>query len=128
MDNFTVKNNIRNFRKSRYMTQEEMAFNIGISLTAYRDLETGKTAIINQNIPKLANILDTSVEELLLGYSPSEMQGPELEDVRQEYGNRIDVLEKRIIYLEKLVSSHEETIRTKNEIITMLKKSLDADE
>ena len=52
------------------------------------------------------------------------MNGPALEDIRKEYGGRIEVLEKRITDLERLVSSHEETIRTKNEIISMLRKKL----
>ena len=48
-----------------------------------------------------------------------------LEDVRNEYGNQIDILKKRVSDLEKLVSSLEETVATKNEIITMLRKTLD---
>ena len=46
------------------------------------------------------------------------------QDVRKDYTSRISVLEKRIEDLEKLVSSHAETIRTKDEIISMLRKKL----
>lgn len=127
MDNISVKNNIQNFRKARRLTQEETALRLEISLTAYRDMEKGKTAIINPNLTKLADILDTSIEELLLGYRPQEHDGGLLEDMRQEYGDRINILERRIIDLENLVRSHEETIRSKNEIISMLKKSLGED-
>ena len=52
------------------------------------------------------------------------MDGPRLEDIKEEYLGKVSVLEKRITDLEKLVSSLEETIATKNEIINMLKKSL----
>ena len=97
---------------------------MGISLTAYRDLEKGETSIVNANLLKVAELLDTSSEELVLGYRPIQMEGPGLEDVREEYLERMSVLEKRIIDLEKLIGSLEETITTKNEIITMLKKSL----
>ena len=97
---------------------------MGISLTAYRDLEKGETSIVNANLLKVAELLDTSSEELVLGYRPIQMEGPGLEDVREEYLERMSVLEKRIIDLEKLIGSLEETISTKNEIITMLKKSL----
>ncbi|MBR2129069.1 MAG: helix-turn-helix transcriptional regulator [Bacteroidales bacterium] len=127
MDNRSVKNNIQNFRKARRLTQEETALRLGISLTAYRDMEKGKTAIINPNIAKLAEILDTSIEELLLGYKPSEHNNGLLENMQQEYGGQITILERRITDLENLVRSHEETIRSKNEIITMLKKSLGED-
>jgi transcriptional regulator with XRE-family HTH domain len=124
MDNTSIKQNIRNIRKSRKLTQEEMAYRMGISLTAYRDLEKGETSIVNSNLIKVAELLDTSSEELVLGYRPVQMEGPGLEDVREEYLERMSVLEKRITDLEKLIGSLEETISTKNEIITMLKKSL----
>lgn len=124
MDNTSIKQNIRNIRRSRKLTQEEMAYRMGISLTAYRDLEKGETSIVNANLLKVAELLDTSSEELVLGYRPIQMEGPGLEDVREEYLERMSVLEKRIIDLEKLIGSLEETISTKNEIITMLKKSL----
>ena len=97
---------------------------MGISLTAYRDLEKGETSIVNANLLKVAMLLDTTTEELVLGYRPVQMDGPGLEDVREEYIGRMTVLEKRIADLEKLIGSLEETISTKNEIIIMLKKSL----
>lgn len=127
MDNASIKDNIRKIRKSKRLTQEEMAHKLGISLTAYRDLERGDTSIVNTNLLKVADELEISSEELLLGYQPVQMEGPVLEDVRQEYGSRINILERRISDLEKLVFSLEETISTKNEIIAMLRKSLAED-
>ena len=52
------------------MTQEELADIIGMSLTSYRDLEKGPTAIINANIPKIADATGSTVEEILLGFRP----------------------------------------------------------
>ena len=127
MDNTSIKKNIRTRRKARRYTQEEMADKMGMSLTAYRDLEKGETAIVNTNLLKIAMLLDTTSEELVLGYRPVQMEGPDLEDVREEYSGRVAALERRIADLEKLVQSMEETIATKNEIITMLKKSLGED-
>lgn len=124
MDNDSIKNNIRNFRNASRLTQEDMALKMDISLTAYRDLEKGRTAIINSNLYKIAEILGASIEELLLGYKPSESTSPLLDDVKNEYGGHITNLEIRIADLEKLVRSHEETIKAKTEIIEMLKKSL----
>ena len=125
MDNTSIKNNIRNKRKERKFTQEEVAHRLGISLTAYRDIEKGGTSIVNGNVMKLADLLNTTTEELVLGYRPSKEYGTMLEDVRNEYGNKIHNLEKRVLDLEKLVYSLEETIATKNEIITMLRKTID---
>ena len=124
MDNTSIKNNIRRIRKARKITQEEMAHRLGISVTAYRDFEKGGTSIVNGNVMKLANLLETSTEELVLGYRPSQIEGEVLEDVHKEYGSRITTLNKRISDLEKLVESLQETIASKNEIIKMLKKRL----
>ncbi len=125
MDNSTIKDNIRRIRKSRKLTQEEMALRMDISLTAYRDLEKGRTSIMNDNLVKIAGLLDTSTEEIVLGYIPVQAEGRQVEDVQAEYGERIVVLQRRIEDLEELVKSLKESVETKNEIITMLKKSLD---
>ena len=125
MDNSTIKDNIRRMRKASRLTQEEMANKLDISLTAYRDLEKGSTNIVNANVMKIAQLLDTSTEELVLGYRPVQTPVKLLEDMRSEYGGRISTMERRITDLEKLVQTLEETIKTKNEIITMLKNSLD---
>ena len=124
MDNASIKQNIRSSRKTKKLTQEEIAHKMGMSLTAYRDLEKGDTSIVNTNLVKLAMLLDTTTEELVLGYRPVQMGGPDLNEVRQEYGSRISTLEKRIADLEKIVNYLEETVSAKNEIISMLKKSI----
>ena len=124
MDNSTIKDNIRRMRKASRLTQEEMANKLDISLTAYRDLEKGSTNIVNANVMKIAQLLDTSTEELVLGYRPVQTPAKLLEDMRSEYGGRISAMQRRITDLEKLVESLQETINTKNEIITMLKNRL----
>ena len=127
MDNSSIKDNIRKVRKARKLTQEELADRLDISLTAYRDLEKGNTNIVNNNVIRLAELLDTTAEELVLGYCPVQAPGKLLEDVRTEYGGKIDTMERRIADLEKLVRSLEETIATKNEILALLKKSTPAE-
>ena len=127
MDNSSIKDNIRKVRKARKLTQEELADRLDISLTAYRDLEKGNTNIVNNNVIRLAELLDTTAEELVLGYRPVQAPGKLQEDVRTEYGGKIDTMERRIADLEKLVRSLEETIATKNEIIALLKKSTPAE-
>ena len=124
MDNTTIKDNIRRIRKTRKLTQEEMALRLGISITAYRDLEKGNTSILNSNVYKIADLLDTPAEEIVLGYRPSQIEGASLKEMQQEYSGKIEALKRRILDLEKLVLSLEETIGSKNEIISMLKKRL----
>ena len=122
MDNTSIKENIRKIRKERKMTQEEMADMLGISITAYRDLERGGTSIMNGNVLRLAEILNTSTEEIVLGYRPIQMPGKKLEEMKAEYSAKIESLEKENEYLRKLVKSLEETIATKTQIIEMLQK------
>lgn len=122
MDNTSIKENIRKIRKERRMTQEEMADMLGISITAYRDLERGSTSIMNGNVLRLAELLNTSTEEIVLGYRPIQMPGKKLEEMKAEYSARIESLEKENEYLRKLVKSLEETIATKTQIIEMLQK------
>lgn len=122
MDNSSIKDNLRRIRKERKMTQEDMAFRLGISLTAYRDMERGDTNMVNTNLIRLAQLLDTSTEEIVLGYKPAQISTRRLEDVEAEYSGRISDLEKEVEYLNRLVKSLEEIITTKNQIIEMLQK------
>ncbi len=127
MDDLTIKDNIRKIRKGRKLTQEQMANMMNISLTAYRDLEKGRTNIVNDNLGKIAELLETSTEEIVLGYRPVQASGMQVEDVQAEYGERIATLQRRVADLEELVRTLKENVETKNEIIKMLKKSLDED-
>ena len=131
MDNNSIKDNIRRIRKTRKMTQEDVAHRLGISLTAYRDLERGSTNIMNGNLSRLAEEFETSPEELVLGYKPSQLASRTLEEVKGRYQSKVTLLEKQVEDLEKLVKTLEETIASKNEIIennkeiiAMLKKEL----
>ena len=131
MDNHSIKDNIRRIRKNRKLTQEDVAARLGISLTAYRDLERGSTSIVNGNLSRLAEEFETSAEELVLGYKPSQQASKTLEEMTGRYQSKVTLLEKQVIDLEKLVKTLEETIASKNEIIennkeiiAMLKKEL----
>lgn len=126
MDNNSIKENIRSIRRRNGLTQEEMAHRLGISLTAYRDLEKGATAIFNSNIYKIAELTGTSTEEIVLGYRP-EMPDVKIEDEQVEYSSKMESMATRIHDLEKIVASLEETISSKNEIIAMLKKNIDGE-
>lgn len=124
MDNITIKQNIRKARTKRRITQEEMAARLGISLTAYRDLEKGGTSVVHGNVIKMAELLETSTEEIVLGYHPSELEAGNLEDVRIQYGNQISILEEKVCDLRKFINTLEGQLADKNEIIKMLKKRL----
>lgn len=123
MDNTSIKDNLRKIRRARKMTQEDMAYKLGISLTAYRDMERGNTSMVNANLIRSAQLLDTSTEEIVLGYKPAQLSARKLEEMETQYSSRISELEKEVEYLSKLVKSLEETITTKNQVIEMLQNS-----
>ena len=123
MDNTSIKDNLRKIRRARKMTQEDMAYKLGISLTAYRDMERGNTSMVNANLIRSAQLLDTSTEEIVLGYKPAQLSARQLEEMETQYSSRISELEKEVEYLSKLVKSLEETITTKNQVIEMLQNS-----
>ena len=125
MDNTTIKQNIRKARKKRQITQEEMAARLGISLTAYRDLEKGGTSVMHGNVIRMAELLETSTEEIVLGYKPAELEAGTLEDVRAQYGSQICTLEQTVVDLRKHIGTLESQVADKDEIIKMLKKRLD---
>ena len=110
------------------MTQEEMSGLLGISLTAYRELEKGSTNVVSQHIITMAELTNSSSEEIVLGYKPSQIDNSvRLQEREQEFTSRITTLEKRICELETMVKVMTETIDSKNEIILMLKKRLSED-
>ena len=127
MDNISIKNNIMKIRKARKITQESMALSLGMSLTAYRDFERGKTSVMNMNVLKIASLLNIPAEELVLGYRPHQINNSANENLLKEYANRINEQERRIADLEILVESLQDAVSSKNEIIAMLKKSLGED-
>jgi transcriptional regulator with XRE-family HTH domain len=127
MDNISIKNNIMKIRKARKITQESMALSLGMSLTAYRDFERGKTSVMNMNVLKIASLLNIPAEELVLGYRPHQINDSANENLLKEYANRINEQERRIADLEILVESLQDAVSSKNEIIAMRKKSLGED-
>ena len=127
MDNISIKNNIMKLRKAKKMTQESMALSLGMSLTAYKDFERGRTSIMNVNVMKMARLLDISAEEVILGYRPYQTKNRLNEELLQEYLNMIKDQQKRLSDLEILVEALQDALASKNEIITMLKKLLGED-
>lgn len=131
MDNASIKKNIRRVRKSRKLTQEEMAHKLGMSLSSYREFEKGGTPILNGNLLKMASFLETPTEELVLGYQPKLTGGVDIKNLKKEYSDKEVILVGRISDLENLIRAKNQTIAdkddiiaSKNEIISMLKRML----
>ena len=58
---------LQELRKSRSMTQEELAEKLGVSTQMISNLELGKKAIRPENLVKLCNVLNVSADHILRG-------------------------------------------------------------
>ncbi|MBW3524140.1 MULTISPECIES: helix-turn-helix domain-containing protein [unclassified Chryseobacterium] len=56
--------NIRKIRRDRDLTQEYMAFEMGISQKAYSDIENSKVKINLEILTKVSNILDIKPSDI----------------------------------------------------------------
>ena len=88
MDNASIKSNIEKFRKASGISQSEMAERLGLSRTAYRNIEKGKTRLLSDILKRIAEELGKTTEELMLGYEPSSEGSRKLNDIREEYRTR----------------------------------------
>ena len=129
MDELSVKDNLKRVRKRLNLTQQEMAERVGLSRAAYANLETGPTRIINDAVEKVAELADISLAELVTGYRTTDELEQELDRVQQSSGRRIADLEARLLSqeaeiatLKELIDTLRDSVRTKDEIISLLKK------
>ncbi|MFA0156114.1 helix-turn-helix domain-containing protein [Vibrio sp. 10N.261.46.A3] len=58
------KDNLKAKRKDRKLSQEDMALSCGMSLSAYKNYESGKSEPTMTNLIKIASTLETSIDEL----------------------------------------------------------------
>ena len=138
MNNYSVKKNISQKRKASGISQTEMADKLGLSRTAYRNIEMGDTRLISDKVEDIARLLDVTAEELVLGYKPSENMAMRFNDIEHEfeeersaiirqYESEMKRLENTIDTLNSYITALKDTLLTKDEMIAMLKKKL-ADE
>ena len=139
MDNNSVKENIIRRRKVRKLSQQDVAETIGMSRTAYRNIEKGGTKLLSDNLGKIAEALGVDSEELVLGYSVEKDTEGRIRDEnsyrrmyedlasscnaeRRKRDEEISRLRHEVETLKEHIAMQNDLIRTKNEIIQMLKK------
>lgn len=136
MDNDSIKGNIIRRRTEEGISQDEMARRLDISRTSYRNIERGKSRIISRRLPDIAHQLNISEEELVLGYKPSAGQS-RLEELKVKYNEdlagvksgleaRIAELEAAVAMSDALIANLNELVRSKDEIISLLKRERNA--
>ena len=117
MDNNSVKENIIRRRKVRRLSQQEVADKIGLSRTAYRNIEKGETRLLSENIVRIADVLGVGTEELVLGYAPDRNADGSIRDENSYHRLYEDLKEK---FDEQTRRHVEEVSRLNSEIATLL--------
>ena len=136
MDEITIRENLKRARISSGLTQTEMAERIGISVTAYQKIESGRTRILNTNFSKCAEVLGVSLSELVNGFVPVRDAEAVIEDVRESYGLKMRVQEsgylnelqnkdREIGRLKDVIKDKEDTIATQKLLIDQLLSRLE---
>ena len=138
MDNNSVKENIIRRRKVRRLSQQEVADKIGLSRTAYRNIEKGETRLLSENIVRIADVLGVGTEELVLGYAPDrnsdgsirdensyhrlyEDLKEKLDEQTRRHAEEVSRLNSEIATLKGYIATQKDLIDTKDEIISMLR-------
>jgi len=129
-----VIENIQRIRQEKKISQKEIAEKLGISRTAYANLEKGRTRIVNEHVEKFAEITGVSTAELVLGYKiPENLNtlekaqaeyGRKRKEIIDEYELRIEKLNETIADLEQKVSDLRELVDTKNDLINFYRAEL----
>ena len=131
MDEITIRENLKKARISSGLTQSEMAERIGISVTAYQKIESGRTRILNPNFSKCADILGVSLSELVNGFIAVRDAEAVIADVRESYGlkmrvqetgylNELQSKDREIGRLQEIIKDKQETIATQKLLIEQL--------
>ena len=96
--------NIRQARERAGLSQEELAEGIGVGRTTIVSLETGKTRLFNKNVPKVADRLGITIEELVCGIPANALLQDEFSWAERER-TLIDEYEQRIQTLQAPLSA-----------------------
>lgn len=133
MNNDTVKKNIRKARLERKISLEQMASSLGISVTALKKIETGRTRIINEHVLDIPELLGISDIDFFFGELQGSDQGAVLQDIRNqmndkvriltdEYEAKLHSLRKEIAMKDELLNEKDDNIRNLKSLIAILEK------
>lgn len=132
MDSSSVKKNILKTRKDLGLTQKEMADKLGISRTAYRNLEKGETKVYSSHISAMARLSGKNEEELVLGYVPRASEEQHLKEMdnlaermktmQEQYEARIQDLLAKLAEKDDLIEFLKSNIRSQQSMLDYLSK------
>jgi transcriptional regulator with XRE-family HTH domain len=98
----SIGEKIRHFRKLKGLSQDELAHELDISLTAYSKIERNITDLNFSRLLQIAKVLNTSVVELISATKKGEKwfeENDALKKIVVEKNKEIIALQKKIIHL-----------------------------
>ncbi|CAA7392725.1 helix-turn-helix domain-containing protein [Chryseobacterium fistulae] len=117
-----VIDRIKQIRIEKGISHEAMAHNLGISQTAYTKIEKNETKLTVERLFKIAETLETKVENLL-GLQAGKVYQQEFKDNSinyQEFQNLHQ--ENKEVYQELIKSKDEQILLLKEEILRLKNK------
>lgn len=111
-----VIENIRKIRSEKGISHEAMAFDLGISQTAYTKIEKNETKLTVERLYKIADILETKVADLL-GLEVQKIYQQEFKDQSNNYQEFQNLYQKN-------EDIYQELLKAKDEQILLLKEML----
>lgn len=100
---------LKNLRKQAHLTQVDVAEKLGISQPAYASWERGIKKPTQENLVKIAQILNVSID-FLVGNSEEEITNKELADIEILFRKNSEGLtdEEKFVFKQELVAFMEE--------------------
>lgn len=126
-----LRQNIRDFREDKHLTQADMAEKLGMSVTGYAKLERGESQIRVERLQQIAEILEVNVEELMtegsegvLVFNNSNDNFSNSSNFSLALGN--PALEGEIRHLKYIIDSKNELLDARDREIELLKSQISA--
>ena len=126
MDEVSVKKNVREIRLSLHLSQQEMADRLGVSRTAYRNFENGRTRVFSEYVSKLAEISGKTEEEIVFGAEAGAMEGilregmdcdARIRALTDEYEQRLQAMREEMEHLRELIRSKDQSLRLQEQLL-----------
>ncbi|MEG9489758.1 helix-turn-helix transcriptional regulator [Mannheimia indoligenes] len=124
-----LRQNIRDFREDKHLTQADMAEKLGMSVTGYAKLERGESQIRVERLQQIAQILEVNVEELMengnqgtVVFNNSNDNFSNSSNFSLSLGN--PVLESEIKHLKYIIEAKNELLDARDREIESLKSQI----
>ena len=111
--NATIGKKLRDIRKQKGWSQEQVADSLYLSQSAYARIESGESCSWANNIEQICKVFEITPEELI-----KDEQGIVINHNQQGGGGYIQIVNQ---LSEKLIEQYEERIRELKETISLLK-------